>query len=198
MKRLFFTILIILLILNLTLCKNSKDIEAPPEPEKIELLLNNDFEEGKVFPDEWNIINPDSSGFSCTLDSSIAFSGEKSGRIYRPTNKDPFSFFRQNIYTFPKNIEMYLSVYIKTENVSEGSAMIILRADDEENQCVAFATTQNENIINGTQSWDKYSVSAEIPENAHVIYVYLLHDGNGTVWFDNASLFYIGMLGEVQ
>ena len=182
MKYNLFYLFVFLLLIS---CKGNST-----SPVIVDLIENGDFEEGYITPSYWYVYSNNESAFSYAWDDSVFYSGQKSIRIFRSENDGNAVFLKQNINSFPRNKEVKFSAYIRTENVVSGSAIVVFRADDENNNFVAFASTQHHEQINSTRQWRKYTVRANIPDNAEYFHIWLLHTGDGTVWFDKVSLTY--------
>ena len=166
---------------------NIPDLEAELHTFKyVELLNNRDFENGDTTLTSWGIVNQ----FACGRDSTCAYSGKWSVKIFR-SNNISFSWFFQRVEIFPLGKEITLSSYIKTESLADGSAQIIVAINDSEGYQINYENSLYIYKIDGTKPWKKYSIKIYVPIDACEIYVYLLNDGIGTVWFDKVSLSYI-------
>ena len=162
------------------------------EPYREDVLINGDFEEGTEPPAGWNVHNPYQTKFIATIDRENVFSGQRCLKI---ENIDFYgnisSYYYQNQTTFPKGKELEFSAYIKTEGVTIGSAALIMQSADARGNIIDFEATSEYFTINGTNTWRKYSVKKRISPDAARLDLVLYHQGNGSVWFDNASLIHI-------
>ncbi len=81
-----------------------------------------------------------------------------------------------------------LSTYVKTNIYQpDGHAQLWIGIDDNKDNVVVFNTTIDKGPITDKQ-WTKYSIDAEVPENASVIRLGLVMLGDGISWFDKAEL----------
>lgn len=145
--------------------------------------LNLDFETIlDEVPSEWFVKTQ--PGFSITLDSVDVQSGKYSITIERTGDAgdcQPIS------YVLPENYggeRIYLSGYIKTENVTDGYVGLWMRIDPD----VAFGNMAQQKI-SGTTDWTKYEISLQMdPARTEQIFIGALLVGKGKVWFDNFSV----------
>ncbi len=81
-----------------------------------------------------------------------------------------------------------LSGYIKSEDVLDGFAGLWIRADDENQNVLAFNNMYDKGI-SGTNDWQKYSVEIPLdPARAERISFGALFAGSGKIWVDNLQL----------
>ncbi|MFC1723989.1 hypothetical protein ACFL4T_00070 [candidate division KSB1 bacterium] len=162
------------------------------KPYQEDVLINGDFEEGTEPPAGWNVSNPYQTKFITGIDAENVFSGQRCIKIENLEYYDDIrSYYYQNQTTFPKGKELEFSAYVKTVDVTIGSAAVILQAVDHRGNVIDFESTSEYFTINGSNSWRKYSVKKRISPEAVRLDLVLYHQGNGTVWFDNASLIHI-------
>lgn len=93
--------------------------------------------------------------------------------------------FGSAAYTIPANYigkTIKLQGFIKTKNVTEGHAGLLLRID-KKGKPLAFDNMQ-EKPINGTTDWKMYELTLPYPEGADAIYVGGILTGKGQAWFD--------------
>lgn len=76
-----------------------------------------------------------------------------------------------------------LEGYMKTENVAEGHAGLLLRVDGDSGP-LHFDNMQKAGI-QGTNDWKKYSITLPLPKEATQIFVAGILVGNGKAWYDN-------------
>lgn len=119
-----------------------------------------------------------------TLDS-LVHSGQKSGKI-SSTGKGQFGCIAYQIPAEFTGKTIELKGYIKTQDVKDGFAGLLLRIDGE-NGSLAFDNMQEQNI-SGTKDWQRYSIKLEYPEQAETIYIAGMLTGNGEAWFDDFVL----------
>lgn len=79
------------------------------------------------------------------------------------------------------------SGWIKTENLRDGYAGLLWRADT-----VAKSAATLDNMYHsgprGTTDWTRYEIALDIPANAVVVQFGLLLTGKGTAWFDDLEI----------
>ncbi|MEM1338996.1 MAG: S41 family peptidase [Bacteroidota bacterium] len=117
---------------------------------------------------------------------TIAYSGKKSGRI---TSNQRGSSFGSIAYKIPAKYTgktITLEGFMKTKNVENGFAGLLLRIDGNGNPLV-FDNMQRQNIT-GTRNWRKYRITLGYPEEAENIFVGGILSGKGEAWFDQFSL----------
>ena len=122
------------------------------------------------------------------MDDEIKYSGDKSISISNTHvyEEEVNNNWAQTIYNVPVGRIVELSGWIKT-NDSEGVAMVI-QCWDEDYGMVGFGSTQYETNITGTNDWQMYKASLNIPKNTDKITVRLVLAGIGQVWFDDVQL----------
>ncbi|WP_026808548.1 S41 family peptidase [Arenibacter latericius] len=123
--------------------------------------------------------------YELTIDS-ITHSGDKSGKI---TSDQTGSSFGSIAYKIPANYlgkTIQLDGYMKTKNVENGFAGLLLRVDGN-GSSLAFDNMQNQNVT-GTRDWQKYTISLNYPEEAENIFIAGILSGKGEVWFDDFTL----------
>jgi len=95
------------------------------------------------------------------------------------------------IFTLPKHLEgkeITLSGYIKTENIIDGHAGLMIRIDPN----ISFTIMENDGV-KGTTDWQEYKVSLSLqPEKTTSITVGGLLVGTGKAWFDDFKVFVDG------
>ncbi len=171
---------------------------APP----VNLLSNGDFEQGSSYPTDW--WNADTSilghHYLREWTTEEAASGTHSVLITGPdTLADTFAYWGTSIGadrsggSARRPTGLVLDVAIKLEGVTGEGVSIVIRGDDADGEVVAFETSQGVQQIDGTADWATYSITLEgLPDSTATILVYLLMLPNtvGTVYFDQASLTY--------
>jgi C-terminal processing protease CtpA/Prc len=153
--------------------------------------FNLDFERNTTegdLPDQW--IKWGMKDFITQRDTVGAFDGKFSTVIYPESNAKEKSF-GSVAHRLPANYkgkEIRLEGYMKIENVTDGFAGLILRIDGEDAP-LEFSNMQNEHI-NGTRDWKKYTITLPFHEDAKSVYVAgILSAGGGKAWFDKFDVF---------
>lgn len=119
--------------------------------------------------------------YHLTIDS-LSHSGQFAGKI---SSDEGGKDFGSIAYSIPSNFsgeKITLEGYIKTRDV-EGFAGLLLRIDGN-GKSLAFDNMQNQQV-NGTREWQKYSITLDYPEAGEHIYVAGLLSGKGEAWFDD-------------
>lgn len=116
---------------------------------------------------------------------TLANSGIKAGKITSLENGE----FGSIAYKIPAKYEgksIKLEGYMKTKNVQNGFAGLLLRIDGN-GSSFAFDNMQNQNIT-GTNDWKKYTINLSYPEGAEMIYVAGILVGTGEAWYDDFTV----------
>lgn len=148
-------------------------------------IFNLDFEQyasNQQLPVDW--INWGS--FSTSKDSVNISSGNYAIMMISNGDENSFGSIAYVIPNQYKGKEIKLEGYIKTKNVEDGFAGLLLRLD-KNNQSIGFENMQSQNL-NGTNDWKKYSVTLPFRNDADLIYVAPFFMGKGTAWFDDFTL----------
>jgi hypothetical protein len=168
--------------------------EKPDKAEPIVLPINGSFETG---PDGWkkaegtdNLAWTAEAGRSPTKSLKITSSAKQEGILAW-------------IYTYsgpiPADGNIRLKVFCKTQALHGNGAALTVRADDTsapEGQAELYATTQGLKSITGSRDWFEYMVF--LPPHARkniksiTIYLIMLPQTTGTVYFDDVSLEAVG------
>ena len=117
---------------------------------------------------------------------SIAHSGEKSGKITSPELGGSFGSIAYKIPAYYSGEKIQLEGYMKIKNVENGFAGLLLRIDGN-GSSLAFDNMQDQNI-NGTKDWQKYTITLDFPEGAENIFIAGILTGKGEAWFDDFAL----------
>lgn len=132
----------------------------------------------------------------CT--DEIAHSGKFSGKVSSSEYGESFGSIAYMIPARYKGTNIVLEGYIKTKDVHNGFAGLLLRVDGS-NGSLAFDNMQ-QNGVKGTTDWEKYRILLSYPEAAEKIYVAGILVGSGEAWFDDFKLTIDGqdvqLLGE--
>lgn len=137
-------------------------INCNSQSESTKKKFNLDFETYdslNLFPKDWIVWGD----YNLGVDSVDTHSGNYASKI---VSKEVGSF-GSIAYAIPALYEgssIRLEGYMKIENVEEGFAGLLLRVDGN-NGALVFDNMQNQNI-QGTKDWQKYSVTLPYPKNA--------------------------------
>lgn len=130
---------------------------------------------------------------------TTAFNGAYSaGLTSNDSTAQDFGFWAQ---TITDNIQvdkkLRLRVNIRAENVVGEGASIVIRGDNTlvpQGPAELFITTQDDLYIGGTHNWKEYRVALEDPITSDIqsitVYVILLPNTSGTIFFDDIILEY--------
>lgn len=116
------------------------------------------------------------------IDQTITVSGKNS--LFIQVNED--QEFGSAALRLPANFKgkkITLEGFIKYENATDGHVGLLMRIDKDE-QSLGFDNMQNQKL-QGTADWKKYSITLDFKENADEIYVAGIIVGKGKAWFDN-------------
>jgi hypothetical protein len=156
-------------------------------------VFNLDFEQNlnkNELPDDW--IKWGTSDYSTQSDTSIKYSGNYSV-VINPLPSSEGKSFGSVAYLLPANYNassITLTGYMKTENVSDGFAGLLLRVDGA-SEPIAFDNMQNRNI-QGTNDWTQYEITLPFSTEAKKIFVAGILVGKGKAWFDKFEVFLDG------
>lgn len=123
--------------------------------------------------------------YKLSIDNN-AYIGKKSGKIESNQTGGSFGSIAYKIPAKYKGESITLEGCMKIKNVEDGFAGLLLRLDGD-GDILGFDNMQNQNI-NGTKDWQKYSITLEYPENAENIFVAGILVGKGEAWFDGFTL----------
>ncbi|MGM0620211.1 MAG: S41 family peptidase [Bacteroidota bacterium] len=178
MKSFNLSIKFIFLILTLVFCVNC--VAQSPESK-----FNLDFEKNNLkskLPDGWFPWG----NYDLLIDSVNVYSGVYSALIVSDAGGSTFGSIAYRIPAKYKGSQIVLEGYMKTENVENGFAGLLLRIDGN-GSTLAFDNMQSQDV-KGTNDWDKYTVKLNFPQGAEEIFVAGILVGNGKAWFDNFTL----------
>jgi erythromycin esterase len=166
-------------------------------------LFNGSFEEtypNTQIPKFWTLNHGESVAYS--LDSTTFYSGKKSLKMQSnfsaaqlkeqavmfPNGAGGLAYFNiTHLLTqpFAKN-NVTVAAYIKTENITEGTAGILGWANirNKLEPTVVPMTAE----ISGTTDWKKITHTFQVPENAFDVFIHFRLLGKGSVWFDNLEI----------
>ncbi|GAB4407248.1 MAG: hypothetical protein OHK0039_09610 [Bacteroidia bacterium] len=179
------------LALLLATCKP----DSPPRPLQ-DRFYNEGAEAGTGLPDYWYYSEGDSLAAGAALWSGAAYEGTRCLKLSRTTEDPMHEYWGQTFaQVYRRNKAMVLRVFIKTEAVTGHGVALMLRGDDAfeaRGEAEAFATTQGQILIAGTQDWTEYSLRLPDGFDGQIqsvsLYLVLLPEATGTVYFDQVSL----------
>lgn len=152
------------------------------EAQQKDQYFNLDFEDNdnpKTLANDWI----QWGNYYLSSDSETVQSGKYSGVI---ESKDGEGTFGSIAYRIPSRYdgkEIRLEGYMKTEDVLDGHAGLLLRLDGASGS-LGFDNMARDNI-RGTNDWKKYSITLPYSEKVGKIFVGGILTGKGKVWFDN-------------
>lgn len=197
MKKSNYLGLFLFLILCLSCDKDAATVIEEPILISAITMENAGFEKDPMgWPsDWWHKTEP----YEVRWDSDQAYDGDGSVAIESDTLVDGFNFWGQ---TMAQNVQtgrkLRLRVKVKLDQVRGEGVSIVIRGDDTfspEGNAEAFVTTQGTVYISGTHNWQEYQVTQleNMPEsiNSITVYLVLLPNTTGTVWFDEVKLEYL-------
>jgi hypothetical protein len=153
-------------------------------------VFNLDFEQNlnkNELPDDW--IKWGTSDYSTQTDTSIKYSGNYSV-VINPLPTSEGKSFGSVAHLLPANYNatsITLKGYMKTEDVRDGFAGLVLRIDGR-SEPIAFDNMQNRNI-QGTNDWTQYEIILPFSTEAKKIFIAGLLVGKGKAWFDKFEVF---------
>lgn len=136
----------------------------------------------------WFISGSHPYNYEIGIDQETVHQGKASGYLKSKTVSDPDEFatmmqqFKANEF---RNKRVKLSGFIKTENVKQ-FAGLWMRVDNASEDILQFDNMGDRPII-GTNSWNRYSIVLDVPENSAIISFGILLTGKGEVWLDGLS-----------
>lgn len=136
----------------------------------------------------WFISGSHPYNYEIGVDQTNVHQGKASGHLKSKTvqDKDEFATMMQQFKanTF-KGKRIKLSGFIKTNNVKQFSGLW-MRVDSASEDILQF-DNMGDRPITGTNSWNRYSIVLDVPENSAVISFGILLTGVGEVWLDGVS-----------
>lgn len=124
--------------------------------------------------------------YNVQRDSSMVFTGKYSVKVEDSGDNDSFGCVAFAIPNKYKGKEIKLEGYMKTLDVENGFAGLMLRLDKDK-ETIGFDNMQNQNI-NGSNEWKKYSITLPLPDDVDMIYIAGILSGEGKAWFDDFRL----------
>jgi hypothetical protein len=147
-----------------------------------------DFDNESTLPSGW-FERWNKPGYKLSIDSLVKTGGKFSVSIESDTGRKENSFgciAHWNQINF-KGKKVVLKGKMKLENVANGSAGLLLRLDDKNDNTVQF-DNMLQRKISGTIDWQEYTVELPLPEEARNIYYAVIFNGTGKVWADDFTL----------
>ena len=117
-------------------------------------------------------------------------------KILNPTsNASKWGNWNQQIIdSIPTGKNSSLKVLIKTDNIAGNGVALMIRCDDSYDNFITGVSTEGSINITGTSDWKEYSLklSDNTPANTAKLYIYLvlLSNTSGTVYFDDITYSY--------
>lgn len=145
--------------------------------------FNFDFEKqtpGENLPDDWFVWGKD---YKIEIDKSTAQHGKSSVSLV-PARKE--AEFGCVVLAIPANYAgetIELKAYLKTEDVKEGFAGLIMRIDGKDG--ILEMDNMSDRGTAGTTDWKQYTIKLPLSSKARKIFVGAIHTGTGKVWADN-------------
>ena len=168
----------LILFLTILLCIGCN---AQLLPSKFNLNFEQNIQNKKL-PDNWF----QWGNYEIRKDTVNAYSGKYSALIVSDEKGDKFGSIAYKIPANYKGNQISLQGYLKTENVENGFAGLLLRIDGN-GTSLAFDNMQNQNV-NGTNDWRKYTITLPLSVGAENIFVAGILSGKGKAWFDDFTL----------
>jgi C-terminal processing protease CtpA/Prc len=97
-----------------------------------------------------------------------------------------YGFAMQQIPVTFRGKELKFSAYLKTSNVTQGYAGLLLRVDGTQGQ-LAF-DNMSKQPVRGTTDWQQYTVTLPLAAEARTIYFGSILPAKGTLWLDRLAL----------
>jgi hypothetical protein len=168
----------LILFLTILLCIGCN---AQLSPSKFNLNFEQNIQ-NKTLPDNWF----QWGNYEIRKDTVNAYSGKYSALIVSDEKGDKFGSIAYKILANYKGKQISLQGYMKTENVEDGFAGLLLRIDGN-GTSLAFDNMQNQNV-NGTNDWKKYTITLPLSGGAENIFVGGILSRKGKAWFDDFTL----------
>ncbi|MQA92660.1 MAG: hypothetical protein GEU90_20965 [Gemmatimonas sp.] len=130
------------------------------------------------------------------LDTLTTFAGRASLRSrYILDGARPPDQFSAISQMYPLDVargrELLLTGWIRTDEVTEGSAGFWMRVDGPSGSTLAFDNMQSRGV-RGTTPWTRYAIQLPVDSSAVQVVFGALHPGTGTVWFDSLTVEVVG------
>jgi C-terminal processing protease CtpA/Prc len=141
-----------------------------------------------VPPLVWYPMGTTRADFDIYRDTNVAHTGRASLRVAAEERPNEFATVAVTIPAAGyAGHRIRFSMYLRTESLSAGGAMLWARADDANHRSVAFINTQSTPLV-GTTPWTRVEIALDIPPTAASLYVGVISAGSGSLWADDALL----------
>lgn len=117
---------------------------------------------------------------------NLSHSGQRAGVITSDESGSSFGSIAYKIPAHYKGKSIQLKGFMKTQDVEEGFAGLLLRIDAN-GEVLAFDNMVRQKI-KGTTDWQEYNITLDYTEEADNIFVAGILVGKGKVWFDDFVL----------
>lgn len=182
-KRLLLIIVMFLLAVYLSCEKNVSGSRT------IELIENGSFEkEFNHILTFWTFYTIYTLYDEGGIDTTLVYKGKYSAKIQREYATNAPAFYYQYINDVENIKKVKFSVFMTTRNIRNGCAYISVSAFDKNNRNLSGRSTRDTYPVKGNTIWQEFSVELELPNGTEKLQIFLNHMGDGTVWFDSASL----------
>lgn len=137
-------------------------------------------------------------GFQMRLDSVAPFAGTLSMRSqwvdtaqWSPGKSGAGVAMRSIPVALARGRALHLSGYIRTEGITAGEAGLWMRVDAAGRPGIAgdFMTRRG---ARSTMPWTRYDIELPVDSGARDVMLGVLHQGNGTAWFDSLTVEVVG------
>lgn len=128
--------------------------------------------------------------YPLSTDDKVFHSGNFSGKIVSDSAGNTFGSMAYRIPSKYRGNTIKLEGYIKTKDVTDGHAGLLLRLDGEGGP-LYFDNMRDSGVV-GSTDWEKYSISFPYPEETKNIMVAGILVGKGIAWFDDFEVFVDG------
>jgi hypothetical protein len=141
---------------------------------------------GSAVPPGWFIAGSEPDDYDFGTDTSVAYSGARSGFIAARAEPRGFGTLMQTFKADRfRGERLMLSAFIKTVDV-ERPAGLWMRVDGPDGTTLAFDNMDSRPIL-GTRDWRQYRVVLDVPKSSNAIAFGILLAGNGQVWLDDVA-----------
>ena len=159
----------------------------PGQYRKVMGTMRKNKEESKMEEEikGWFISGSHPYNYEIGIDQKNVHQGKASGYLKSKTVQglDEFATMMQQFKANDfRNKRVKLSGFIKTENVKQFSGLW-MRVDSASEDSLQFDNMSDRPIV-GTNSWNRYSIVLDVPENSAIISFGILLTGKGEVWLD--------------
>lgn len=139
-----------------------------------------------IFPDKWEIAGVRDTNYIFSLDSTTQFEGKyslcaESKNMATPTT---YGMIAWHSFLNGKGKNITVKARIKFEDATDGKAGFFVFTNDIYNKM----ETKGSGELTGTKDWQEYTVESAYPEDAKDLYIGLVLNGKGKVWFDDIRL----------